>query len=114
MRFKRMEEGISPGEKRGSAEARDQAGSMGTHPVGFQAGFGFMSPQQTGQLISPAITIPHCYYRHGIWFTGWLLSDKDGLAGVMCVTSVDGELSKWYSGPPTFGLQSHLHALVNA
>ena len=90
----RRKGGIFPGEQRGRAEARDWPGSIGTQPIRFQAGFGFMSPQQTGQLISPVITIPHCYYRRNNWFTGRLLSNTDRLAGATPVTSTDGELSK--------------------
>lgn len=87
---------------------------MGTQPIGFWAGFGLTSPQQTGQLITPVIMIHHCYYRCDNWFTGRFLSNTDRLAGAMHVTSVDRELSKWYFSPPLFGLQSHLQALVNA
>lgn len=62
-------------------DSRDWQGFTGTQAIEFPAGFGFMSLQQTGQLISPVMMIPHSYPRHDSWFTGRLLGTRDGLAG---------------------------------
>lgn len=62
-------------------DSRDWQGSTGTQAIEFQAGFGFMSLQQTEQLISHAIMIPHSYHRHHHWFTARLIGNGDGLAG---------------------------------
>lgn len=75
------ERGNIPGRAKWVEDSRDWQDSMGTQATGFQAGFGFMSLQQTGQLISPVITIPHSYHRHNNWFIGRLLGNRDGLAG---------------------------------
>lgn len=75
------ERGNIPRSAKWGEDSRDWQGSMGTQAIGFQAGFGFMSLQQTGQLISPVIMIPHSYHRHDSWFTGRLLGNRDGLAG---------------------------------
>lgn len=104
------ERGNRPRRAKCGEDSRDWQGSMGTQAIAFQAGSGFMSLQQTGQLISPVIMIPHSQHRHNNCFKeGCLVIEMDWLE-----PHGDGELSKGCFGTTVSGLQSHLQTLVNA